>query len=76
MRSRARAYASASALQVVLWRVRDFVMLPRAARLWAAFLAYAVLLAAVFVGQTIGGVSGGAPLRDSPPAASAGDGEL
>ena len=56
--------------------MRDFVMLPRAARLWAAFLAYAVLLAAVFVGQTIGGVSGGAPLRDSPPAASAGDGEL
>ena len=70
--SRARAYASASALQVVLWRVRDFVMLPRAARLWAAFLAYAVLLAAVYLGQAAAAAPAGSRVR----AAGAAGGEL
>ena len=51
--SRARAYASASALQVVLWRVRYFMMLPRAVRAWAMLFAYAALLSAVYLGQSV-----------------------
>ena len=50
---RTRAYASASALQVVLWRVRDIMMLQRGARIWVMFLAYMTLLAAVYFGQTV-----------------------
>ncbi|KAI0719512.1 hypothetical protein C8T65DRAFT_635567 [Cerioporus squamosus] len=70
----ASAYASASALQVVLWRVRYFMMLPRAARLWFMLLAYAALLAAVYFGQTMSGRVG-VPARSSP-SAPAGSGEL
>ncbi|KAI0774316.1 hypothetical protein C8Q74DRAFT_1368804 [Fomes fomentarius] len=49
----ANAYASASALQVVLWRVRYFMMLPRAVGIWAMLLAYSALLAAIFFGQAV-----------------------
>ncbi len=52
-RSRHNAYASASALQVVLWRVRYFMMLPRAVGIWVMLLAYSALLAAIFFGQAV-----------------------
>ncbi|KAI0375682.1 hypothetical protein BV20DRAFT_959699 [Pilatotrama ljubarskyi] len=49
-----RAYASASAWQVVLWRVRRVLaraVLPRALRFWTWLVAYAVMLAAVYFAQ-------------------------
>ncbi|KAM5532294.1 hypothetical protein V8D89_014052 [Ganoderma adspersum] len=68
-----RAYASATALQVVLWRVRYYLMLPRAVRGWAMLLAYAALLSAVYLGQSVtqrAGDSGGSAHG------TLGDGEL
>ncbi|TBU32730.1 hypothetical protein BD311DRAFT_713585 [Dichomitus squalens] len=66
-----RAYASASALQVVLWRVRYFMMLPRAVRVWAMLFAYAALLAAIYLGQSVaqrpGSSAGGASHGPSEP---------
>lgn len=50
---RTRAYASATAFQVVLWRVRYYLMLPRAVRGWAMLFAYAALLSAVYLGQSV-----------------------
>ncbi|KAI9063196.1 hypothetical protein FKP32DRAFT_1603730 [Trametes sanguinea] len=51
----ARAYASASAWQVVLWRMRRLLMpavyAPRAVRLWAWLGAYIIMLAAVYFAQ-------------------------
>ncbi|KAI1786509.1 hypothetical protein LXA43DRAFT_53207 [Ganoderma leucocontextum] len=48
-----RAYASATPLQVVLWRLRYYMMLPRAVRGWAMLFAYAALLSAVYLGQSV-----------------------
>ncbi|KAI0750836.1 PUA-like domain-containing protein [Daedaleopsis nitida] len=64
----ANAYASASALQVVLWRVRYFMMLPRAVGVWVMLFAYTALLAAVYFGQALsGGRSPGVPSGQDRP---------
>ena len=39
--------------------MRYLLMLPRAARLWAMFVAYATLLAAVYFGQSASRFGGG-----------------